>query len=250
MLSWFPSQVKEHGLLPATGLLWRVMRYRIPVLLRNWVLPARVECPGCGWKGRSFFDYVELGYRIGNGACPSCDSHSRHRALYLWLTREFELGKKRGRALVFAPERALAPLWDATPHLRVIKTDIIATRGVHLLSDVMRLPFASRSIELIWCHHVLEQVEDDGAAMRELLRVLKASGELVISAGITRLETLEFDRSNPMMSGNRRLYGADFPERLKAAGFQVQEMSYNLSAEELQRYGVYPERFYYCTIGS
>ncbi|HBB89562.1 MAG TPA: hypothetical protein DC047_18305 [Blastocatellia bacterium] len=248
MLSWFPAQIKEHGLLPATRLLLRVMRYRIPVALSNRFLQARVECPVCGWKGRRFFDYVELGYRVGNGACPTCDSHSRHRALYLWLTKEFQLEQKTGRALVFAPERSLAPLWEATPNLRVIKTDIAASRGVHLLSDVMRLPFASRSMELIWCHHVLEQVEDDRAAMRELCRVLKANGELVISAGITRLETKEFDSADPMLSGNRRLYGADFPERLRAAGFQVQEMTYNLSTEELERYGVYPEMFFYCTM--
>lgn len=249
MLSWFPAQVREHGLLPATRLLWRVLRYRIPVVLSNKFLRAQLECPVCSWKGRRFFDYVELGYRIRNGACPVCDSHSRHRALYLWLTNEFELGKKKGRALVFAPERALTTVWGTTPNLHVIKTDIAASRGVDLLSDVMRLPFASRSIELIWCHHVLEQVEDDRVAMRELLRVLKADGELIISAGITRLKTEEFDSPNPMLSGNRRLYGADFGERLKAAGFQVQEMNYNLSAEELKRYGVYPEKFYYCTIG-
>ncbi len=62
---------------------------------------------------------------------------------------------------MFAPERALAPLWNSARELRTIKTDIEATRGVDLLSDVMRLPFVNESVSLIWCHHVLEQVEDD-----------------------------------------------------------------------------------------
>lgn len=249
MLSWYRAQVKDHGLLPATRLLFRVVWFRIPVALGNKLFPDKIECPCCGWQGRRFLDYIEMGYRVPNAACPSCDSHSRHRALYLWLKDEFQLDKKSGHALVFAPERALAPLWNSARDLRVIKTDIEATRGVDVLSDVMRLPFASESVDLIWCHHVLEQVEDDRAALRELYRVLlKGSGELVVSAGLTGQDkTQEFDSANKMLSGNRRQYGRDFSERLAEVGFQVRPLTYDLSAEQLQRYAVYPETFYHCT---
>jgi SAM-dependent methyltransferase len=250
MLSWYRSQVKDHGLLPATRLLFRVVRYRIPVTLSNKLLTDKVECPCCGWKGRRFLDYIEVGYRVPKAACPNCDSHSRHRALYLWLKNEFPLGKKTGRALVFAPERALASLWQTGKDLRVLRTDLEATRGVDFLSDVARLPLASETVDLIWCHHVLEQVEDDRAALRELSRTLKTSGELIISVGSTgRKQTEEFGRANKALSGNRRLYGSDFGERLKEAGFRVTPLVYNLSPEQLQRYGVYPETFYYCTRG-
>ncbi|HEV7473572.1 MAG TPA: methyltransferase domain-containing protein [Pyrinomonadaceae bacterium] len=249
MLSWFRAQAKDHGLFPATRLLLKVARYRIPVALSNKLLPDKLECPCCGWKGRRFLDYIEAGYRVPNAACPSCDSHSRHRALYLWLKNEFQLEKKSGgRALIFAPERALAPLWESARKFQVIKTDIEATRGVDLLADLMRLPFASESVELIWCHHVLEQVADDRAAMRELHRVLRnAGGELLVSVGSTGQEkTQEFGSANKMRSGNRRLYGPDFSERLEQAGFHVTPLTYDLSAEEMERYAVYPETFYHC----
>lgn len=194
-------------------------------------------------------DYIETGYRVPNAACPNCDSHSRHRALYLWLKNEFQLEHKRGRALVFAPERALAPLWNSARDLRVIKTDIDGARGVDILSDLTRLPFANESVELIWCHHVLEQVEDDRAAMHELNRVLlKSNGELLVSVGLTgREDTQEFGSANKKLSGNRRLYGSDFCKRLEEAGFQVTPLTYNLSAQESERYAVYPETFYHCT---
>lgn len=249
MLSWFRTQVKGHGLVPATRLLSRVVRYRIPVVLSNRLLPDKLECPCCGWKGRRFLDYIELGYRVPNAACPGCDSHSRHRALYLWLKNEFQIEEKSGRALIFAPERALAPLWQSARNLRAIKVDIEASRGVDLLADVMRLPFANESVELIWCHHVLEQVEDDRAALRELYRALTpTAGELLVSAGFTGQETTqEFGYANKMLSGNRRLYGSDFSKRLEEAGFVVKPMTYTLSTEESERYAVYPETFYHCT---
>ncbi len=104
MLNWFRSQVKELGLAPATQLLLRVVRYRIPVVLSNRLWSDKLECPCCNWRGHRFLDYIELGYHVPNAACPRCDSHSRHRALYLWLKNEFQIEKKSGRALIFAPE--------------------------------------------------------------------------------------------------------------------------------------------------
>lgn len=249
MLSWYRAQVKDHGLLPATRLLSRVVRYRIPVVLGNKLLPGKLECPCCGWQGRRFLDYIEAGYRVPNVACPNCDSHSRHRALYLWLKNEFQIETKSGRALIFAPERALAALWQSAPNLRTIKTDIEATRGVDFLADVMRLPIADDSVELIWCHHVLEQVEDDGTAMSELRRVLKPPhGKLLVSVGRTgREHTEEFEQANKGLSGNRRLYGNDFSKRLESAGFKVEPVNHDLDREERERYGVNPETFYCCT---
>ncbi len=248
MFSWYRSQAKVHGMVAATKLLARVIRYRLPVVISNDLLSATLECPCCGWQGRRFLDYIEIGYHIPNAACPQCDSHSRHRAFYLWLKNEYRLDNKKGRALIFAPERALLALWNAARDLKIVKTDLQAERDVDLLSDVTQLPFADRSVSLIWCHHVLEQVPDDKAAMSELLRVLESDGELIVSAGSTgREQTEEFGTANQMFSGNQRVYGADFGDRLRQAGFNVLPQTYNLTADEFKRYGIYPETFYRCT---
>lgn len=247
MLAWYRHQIGEHGFSAATQLLARVVWTRSAVLLSNRVLPAKVECPCCGWTGRRFFDYIEVGYSVPNAACPSCDSHSRQRALSLWLRNEFHLDQQRGVTLLLAPERALAALWSAARDLRVIKIDIEAARGVDLLGDVMHLPLTDESVKLIWCHHVLEQVEDDKLAMREMYRVLHSSGVLVISAGMgEEEETCEFGYSDKTLSGNRRRYGRDFSRRLEEAGFEVTSMTYDLSARELDLYAIYPEPFFYC----
>ncbi|MEP6568897.1 MAG: methyltransferase domain-containing protein [Acidobacteriota bacterium] len=249
MLSWFRAQVKDHGVLTATRLLTRVVRYRIPVVLSNRILSDKVACPCCGWRGRRFLDYIEVGYHVPNAACPNCDSHSRHRALYLWLTNDFGLQTKNGRALMFAPERALAPLWESAQNLHVLKVDLETARGIDLCADIARLPIVDDCVKLIWCHHVLEQVEDDRAALQELYRVLDPTGgELIVSVGLSENETTrEFGRANMALSGNRRRYGGDFGQRLKQAGFQVTPVTCNLSAGELARYAIYPETLYRCT---
>jgi len=49
-----------------------------------------------------------------------------------------------------------------------------------VLGDLAALPFADRSFDLIICKHVLEHLEHPPAAVRELARVLRPQGRLVI----------------------------------------------------------------------
>ena len=248
MLSWYRTQIGKHGFSSATRFFIKVVWARSVVLLGNKLLPPKVECPCCGWRGRRFLDYIEVGQTLRNAECPNCVSHPRHRAFSLWLNHEFHLDQKQGVALVFAPEKALAPLWTAARDLRVVRTDIDAARDVDLLSDVMRLPLADQSVKLIWCHHVLDQVIDDRVALREIFRVLqRTGGELVLSVGISDdQETREFGYSDPRSSGNRRRYGRDFVGRVEAAGFVVRPMIYAMEPAKRQLYGAGPETFFYC----
>jgi SAM-dependent methyltransferase len=245
MLSWYRSQIAEHGLWPATKLALRVAASQGPARLANRLLPARRRCPCCGWQGRRFYDYLEIGYRVRNAACPRCDSHSRHRALFVWGQNDFRLPEKKGRALIFAPERALQSLWAAATELRLLRVDIAATRGVDFLADAQRLPLPDDSFDLVWCHHVLEQVPDDRAALSELRRILRPdTGELVISAGMQpRAETVEFGFADKRLSGNRRSYGQDFAARVAAAGFSVTTVRSN--SAEAARYGINPDEVFF-----
>ena len=219
-------------------------------MLANKFLPARVECPCCGWQGNRFHDYIEVGCTARREECPRCNSHARHRAFAVWLRREIGLPSKKGLALVFAPERALEPFWHEAGGLRVLRTDIEPSRGVDLLADIQRLPLTSGSFDLVWCQHVLTQIPDDRAAIRELRRVLRPpTGELIISvAQVARAETLEFGRANEKHLGFWRAYGDDFAERLSEGGLEARESAHGLTGGERARYGIYSdERFFICT---
>jgi SAM-dependent methyltransferase len=249
ILEWYRTQKRDFGIAAATWLLWRVAWRRARVLASNKLLPGRLECPCCGWKGNRFFDYIEMGYMVRNCACRVCDSHPRHRALFVWLRDECQISQKGGIALVFAPEKTFAPLWRSATNLRAYKVDIEPSRGVDVLANLMTLPFASEIADLMWCHHVLEQVDDDRVALRELHRVLRPrSGELIVSVGSGQQETtVEFGFADKALSGNRRAFGADFPEILVAAGFKVLPLTYKLTEAERRKYGVGAEPFYRCT---
>lgn len=189
-----------------------------------------------------------MGYSVPHAACPRCDSHSRHRALFIWLRDEYRIHEKTGLALVFSPERALAPLWRTAIGLQIHRADVEPGRGVDILADLMRLPFASDVADLIWCHHVIEQVEDVHVALGELFRVTSAgAGELIVSVGLGKQEnTIEFGYSDKALSGNRRVFGADLARTLAAAGFDVRPMAYSLAGDDCRKYGISPEPFYRC----
>lgn len=54
-------------------------------------------------------------------------------------------------------------------------------RAEHILAGIgERLPFPSATFELILSHEVLEHVQDDRAAVEEMVRTLKSGGRLVI----------------------------------------------------------------------
>jgi len=250
MFGWYRSQIKEYGVVDATSLLWRVGWSRTNVNLANKVLPAKIECPCCGWRGRRFHDYMEVGFTVPKAVCPQCESHARQRLLFLWLTREYRLRDKRGVALVFAPEKALAPVWEKTTSLRIYDVDLRAARKPDLQADMLQLPIAADSVDLIWCHHVLEHIEDDCAAMSQLSRILRPStGELIVSVPMEiGTMTREYGFANPREAGHWRMYGDDFADRLAENGFSaVQRVDFSPSRTDCARYGINPEPFYICT---
>lgn len=246
MLSWYREMIRNFGLLRATLLFLRVAWRRAIVILRNRILPARFTCPCCGWQGNRFLDFIEMGYRIPNAECPQCGSHSRHRALFIWVRDVYRIAEKSGRALIFSPERSIAPVWLTAPKLRPLRLDIVPDRGVDLLADLLRLPLESNVADLIWCHHVLEQVADARQAISELRRVLSPeSGELIVSVGLNgNQRTREFGFVDASLSGNRRSFGNDFEEFLSNGGFIVQGLTHDLTDAERRRYAITPERFF------
>ena len=240
-------------------MLQRVAEWAVPVL-GLFYLGEGKECPVCGCKRRKFLPYGYVTPRE-NALCPKCLSLERHRLLWLWLLRESDLGRGAmalPRMLHIAPEVALMrrfrKMYNATPE-RYITADLESPLAdMHF--DVQQIPLKDGSFDVVICNHIMEHVEDDRRAMRELHRILRHGGWGVVLSPVERGRELTFeddtitDRDERTrifgQYDHRRIYGRDYADRLREAGFEVMVLPYmqHLSATEQQLYALTDEDLY------
>lgn len=208
------------------------------------------RCPICGCRRRKFLPYGYVTSRE-DALCPRCLALERHRMIWLWLERHTELFECRPRLLHIAPEvslmRHFKRLYRGTDDY--ITADLESPLAdVHF--DVQHIPMAERSVDVVICNHLLEHVEDDRRALGELYRILRAGGWgiMLVPEDRGRATTFEDDtitdpEERTRLFGqydHRRVYGRDYDERLRAAGFEVERIPFaeTLTPEERRLYAV------------
>ncbi len=214
-----------------------------------------VECPLCGARYRRFMPYGYVTTRK-NALCPRCLALERHRLLWLWLTRETDLLQTAPKILHIAPEVCLSKKFEKVfPPDNYITADLESPLA-KVKMDVQEIPFPGGTFDIIFCNHVLEHVADDRLAMREMHRVMKPGGWGVMLSPVdeTRADTFEDDTvTDPAertrifgQYDHRRIYGRDYADRLRAAGWNVEEIDYfaSLSPEEQRHYALRSEKLY------
>ena len=238
-----------------------------PVLQRiaGWAVPVvgllyrgrGVECPVCGSHYRRFLPYGYVSSRP-NALCPHCLSLERHRLLWLYLTRETDLLERFPRTLHIAPEvcimRHLKPHFAAHPG-QYLTADLESPLA-DLHFDVQQIPLADDSVEVILCNHLLEHVADDRKALRELQRILRPGGWGILLSPVEKdyEKTFEDDSitdpdERTRIFGqydHRRIYGADYTDRLREAGFDAVEIDYAaaLTDDERRRFSLPEDPIY------
>jgi SAM-dependent methyltransferase len=112
--------------------------------------------------------------------CPVCGSQERHRWIWLFLLEHTDLPRRAQRVLHVAPEGCYQSVLRGWRHLDYVTLDL-RRPDVMVRADLSALVFGSGAFDFVLCNHVLEHVPDDGAAMREMFRVLRPGGTAVIS---------------------------------------------------------------------
>ena len=238
-------------------LLQRVAEWSVPVLGLIYVGRGK-ECPMCGCKRRKFLPYGYVVQR-DNALCPNCLSLERHRLLWLYLQRETDLLTARPRLLHAAPEvalmRKLKQLYKDCPK-RYVTADLESPLAdMHF--DIQQIPIADGEFDAVICNHIMEHVEDDRKAMRELYRILRPGGWGIILSpeDLDREVTFEDDtitdrEERTRIFGqydHRRIYGRDYAQRLASTGFEVVDCDYRaeFSAEEQALYALPEDHIYF-----
>lgn len=187
-------------------------------------------CPICGGHFRKMLPYGNKG--ATNRLCPSCLSLERHRMLWLYISRHTDLIQSDETILHIAPEQSIRRVLKKTHGLSYTTADLKSPIA-DLHFDVMNIPLPDNSYDVILCNHVLEHVDNDITAMKELHRILKPGGWAVMQVPINQnLETTfeDFSITSPKerekvfgQYDHVRWHGRDYPDRLKSAGFSVEE---------------------------
>ena len=229
--------------------LQRMAGWAVPVMGLLYVGRGR-ECPLCGTRRRRFLPYGYVTSRE-DALCPHCLALERHRMIWLWIERNTDLMASRPRLLHIAPEVSL---------MRHFKRVYRGTEGyitadlesplADMHFDVQHIPLESRSVDVVIANHLFEHVKDDRLAMRELYRIMRPGGWgiMVVPEDRGRATTFEDDTITVPAERTRifgqydhlRVYGRDYDDRLREAGFEVERIAFaaSLTKEERRLYAV------------
>jgi len=76
--------------------------------------------------------------------------------------------------------------------------------------DITKLPFADASYDFICASHVLEHIEDDRLALKEIARVLAPGGIAILPVPMVADQTVEYPEPNPLEFYHCRAPGPDY----------------------------------------
>lgn len=214
----------------------------------------RVECPVCGSRYRKFMPYGYVHSRE-NALCPRCLALERHRLMWLFLQNETVFFESPGRVLHVAPEYCFLRRFARLPGIDYVTADLESPLA-HVKMDIQHIPFPDDSFDVIFCNHILEHVEDDRQAMREMFRTMRPGGwGIMLSPVNPQRETTYEDASitDPAererhfgQKDHMRDYGLDYGRRLAETGFEVDEIDYvrYLDPNAARLYGLRSETVY------
>lgn len=214
---------------------------------------SRFEDPINGKTYRKLLSYGRGDRTRPNALAPDTLSLERHRAVWMYLTEHSDLfsGSPGRRMLHLAPEYCFLKRFDRAEGLEVVRADLVSPwADVHF--DVHEIPYADDHFDIIMGNHLIEHVADDRKVMDEYFRVMKPGGWGIFQVPMDRNnpETMEDPNvTDPAererlywQSDHVRLYGMDYADRYRKAGFEVEEI--DLKA----LFGT--ERFERCALGS
>lgn len=191
---------------------------------------SKFYCPVCGQLATRFKDGGTGVKKRKNAKCPKCGSLERHRLLWVHLVNSVWPSLPAGKKdfLHVAPERFFVDIMKGRPDLNYLSGDLMMSESM-LKLDLTDIPYWDYQLDLILCSHILEHIPDDRAAMREMFRVLRPGGILLVMVPTYSAATYEdFSITSPEerkrhfgQEDHVRKYGWDIQDRLAGCGFQV-----------------------------
>jgi hypothetical protein len=179
----------------------------------------------------SFLIRVEtVGSDVERFCCPRCSSTDRERHLRLFLERLRIMEPIRGGSVLhMAPEARLREYIQSCDVARYVMGDLVPSDNSVQRIDLQHLPFPDETFDLVICNHVLEHVDDAGAALGEIHRVLRPGGRAICQTPFARRLTNTLEDPLLQSTDDRlffygqedhvRLFGSNIERFFRSAGF-------------------------------
>ena len=170
--------------------------------------------------------------------CPRCGSLQRTRRLWQILNDGFlQNGIK---ILDFSPSRSIYRLLKK--NYNYLSSDLSGDFLSEVAFDITKIDAENESYDLIICYHILEHIDDDIKAMKELFRVLRRGGNCLIQTPFKEGEI--FEDSTIKSPKEREKYFGQFDhvriysieglkKRLENVGFKVTPKHFTSEYENL-----------------
>lgn len=202
-------------------------------------------------NGKSYRKFLPYGYvkQRDNALSPGTLSLERHRLLWLYLNNETNFFSKTLKVLHVAPEQCFYKLFKNLKKVNYTTFDLNSPLA-DIKGDICNLPFKENSFDFILCNHVLEHINDDNKAMKELYRVLNKNGTAILQVPINQKSSKTLEDSSIVDKKERiekfgqydhiRLYGLDYFKKLESIGFKVNPLKYSkeFTEGEIIKYGL------------
>lgn len=175
--------------------------------------------------------------------CPGCHINDRDRLYALYMQKNID-STRQYNLVEFAPSPQLSAIIRRFANIRHRTADLFM-EGVDDKADLLDLHlYNDNSFDVFICSHILEHVDDDVKAMRELYRILKPGGFGIAMVPLFNgvVKTVE-DPSEKNEAERWRRFGQDdhvrlyarheYIQRLESVGFNVNQLDKHYFGEDV-----------------
>ncbi len=189
------------------------------------------ECPICGYVGPFKDKRVSSSPDIvrPDSKCVGCGAAERHRMLRLVIRDVLQPWATPQKSILhIAPEECLKDWLSGL--FGVYHTADLFMKGVDFQEDIQKMSFPDASYDCVFVSRVLTIPPDLDGSLREMRRILKPGGMLIVAETYSHEKTIEFGE---MRNYRSREIGIDLIEQFQRHFRKVVEF----------RSGAYPEKF-------
>ena len=172
-----------------------------------------------------------VGSDVENFECPVCGCHDRERHLLMYLKASDLLPLMQGaRILHFAPEHHLQRFIRAATPVEYVLGDLYPSRPEIQQIDLQAIQYPENHFDFILANHILEHVQDDVRALREIYRVLRINGHAILQTPYSSVLAHAFEDAGIQteqarlhaygQEDHRRLYGRNIIEHFENSGLR------------------------------